>query len=59
MVPYAYKEDQWVGFDDPRSFKIKVQWLKQAGYGGRLWRATCANWSVCMTDNGFPFLRNL
>lgn len=35
MVPYAYKEDQWVGFDDPRSFKIKVQWLKQAGYGGR------------------------
>lgn len=24
MVPYAYKDDQWVGFDDPRSFKVKV-----------------------------------
>lgn len=25
MVPYAYLEDQWVGFDDPRSFKVKVK----------------------------------
>ncbi|RWS12690.1 hypothetical protein B4U79_14591 [Dinothrombium tinctorium] len=44
MVPYAYKEDQWVGFDDPRSFKIKVQWLKQAGYSGIM------IWSVDMDD---------
>lgn len=24
MVPYAFLGDQWVGFDDPRSFKVKV-----------------------------------
>lgn len=24
MVPYAYKNDQWVGFDDQRSLKLKV-----------------------------------
>lgn len=27
MVPYAYLGDQWVGFDDPRSFKVKVSFF--------------------------------
>lgn len=44
MIPYAYKGDQWVGFDDPRSFKTKVQWLKQNGYSGIM------IWSVDMDD---------
>ncbi|XP_054160532.1 probable chitinase 10 [Oppia nitens] len=44
MVPYAYSGDQWVGFDDPRSFKVKIQWLKQAGYGGIM------IWSIDMDD---------
>lgn len=44
MVPYAYKGDQWVGFDDPRSFKIKVQWLKERGFSGIM------IWSVDMDD---------
>lgn len=24
MVPFAYRDDQWVGFDDERSLKTKV-----------------------------------
>ncbi|XP_054717240.1 probable chitinase 10 [Uloborus diversus] len=44
MVPYAYKDDQWVGFDDQRSLKTKVSWLKEQGYGGVM------VWSVDMDD---------
>lgn len=44
MIPYAYKADQWVGFDDPRSFKMKVQWLKQNGLSGIM------IWSIDMDD---------
>lgn len=44
MVPYAYNNDQWVGFDDQRSLKLKVQWLKQNGFGGVM------VWSIDMDD---------
>ncbi|KAG8171434.1 hypothetical protein JTE90_003064 [Oedothorax gibbosus] len=44
MVPYAYKDNQWVGFDDQRSLKTKIQWLKEAGYGGVM------IWSIDMDD---------
>lgn len=28
MVPFAYRDDQWVGFDDERSLKTKVSLKK-------------------------------
>lgn len=27
-VPYMYKDDQWVGYDNARSIAIKVRWRK-------------------------------
>lgn len=27
MVPFAYRDDQWVGFDDERSLKTKVSFV--------------------------------
>lgn len=27
QVPFAYRGDQWVGFDDERSLKTKVRWF--------------------------------
>lgn len=27
MVPFAYRENQWVGFDDERSLKTKVYFM--------------------------------
>ncbi|CAG2174143.1 unnamed protein product [Oppiella nova] len=57
MVPYAYTGDQWVGFDDPRSFKVKVQWLKQAGYGGiMIWSIDMDDFSGSCMGQKFPLI---
>ncbi|KRX65998.1 putative chitinase 3 [Trichinella sp. T9] len=32
--PYLVKDDQWFSYDDPQSFREKLEWLKTEGYGG-------------------------
>jgi chitinase len=32
--PYAYKDNQWVSFDDQAMLKKKVQFIKELGIGG-------------------------
>ncbi|XP_017772020.1 PREDICTED: probable chitinase 3 [Nicrophorus vespilloides] len=44
QVPFAYRKNQWVGFDDERSLKTKMAWLKEEGFGGIM------IWSVDMDD---------
>ncbi|BET02278.1 chitinase [Nesidiocoris tenuis] len=44
QVPFAYRGDQWVGFDDERSLKMKMEWLKEEGFGGIM------IWSIDMDD---------
>uniref|UniRef100_A0A2S2Q2H3 Putative chitinase 3 n=1 Tax=Sipha flava TaxID=143950 RepID=A0A2S2Q2H3_9HEMI len=44
QVPFAYRKDQWIGFDDERSLKTKMSWLKEEGFGGVM------IWSVDMDD---------
>lgn len=43
-VPYAIQGDQWVGFDDERSIRNKMSWIKDNGYAGAM------VWTVDMDD---------
>ncbi|XP_021173859.2 acidic mammalian chitinase [Fundulus heteroclitus] len=33
-VPYAFKGNEWVGFDNRQSYEIKAQYVKDNNYGG-------------------------
>ncbi|XP_023230632.1 acidic mammalian chitinase-like [Centruroides sculpturatus] len=50
-VPYAYKNLDWVGYDDVQSVVMKAMWIKKMGLGGAMtfdlnnddWKGTCDN----------------
>ncbi|XP_019898693.2 acidic mammalian chitinase-like [Esox lucius] len=44
MVPYAFKGNQWVGFDNIDSYYTKVSYLKANGFGGAM------VWSLDLDD---------
>lgn len=39
QCPYAYKADQWFGYEDARSLEIKMDWLRDNNYGGAMFWA--------------------
>ncbi|XP_067133094.1 acidic mammalian chitinase-like [Centruroides vittatus] len=48
-VPYAFKNRDWISYDDYESVKIKSEWTKENNYGGVMtfslntddWKGTC------------------
>ncbi|XP_026862794.2 acidic mammalian chitinase-like [Electrophorus electricus] len=43
-VPYAYSGNQWVGYDNTKSFQLKAQWLVKSNFGGAM------VWTIDMDD---------
>ncbi|XP_064081441.1 probable chitinase 10 [Macrobrachium nipponense] len=44
QVPYMVKDKLWVGFDDERAIRNKMNWIKKNGFGGAM------IWSIDMDD---------
>ncbi|XP_048468115.1 acidic mammalian chitinase-like isoform X2 [Rhincodon typus] len=44
-VPYAYKDDEWVTYDNLKSYEKKVEWLKNNSFGGAM------VWTIDMDDS--------
>ncbi|XP_005375306.1 PREDICTED: chitotriosidase-1 isoform X1 [Chinchilla lanigera] len=60
-VPYAVRDNQWVGFDDVESFKAKVGYVKQKGLGGAMvWALDLDDFSGSFCNQGrYPLIQML
>ncbi|XP_008575859.1 PREDICTED: chitotriosidase-1 isoform X1 [Galeopterus variegatus] len=60
-VPYAFQNNQWVGFDDAESFKAKVSYLKQKGLGGAMvWTLDLDDFAGFFCGQGqYPLIQTL
>ncbi|XKL60517.1 hypothetical protein PGB90_007574 [Kerria lacca] len=57
---YAYKENQWVGYDDKRSLKKKVNYVKKSGYGGvMVWTLDLDDYNNECCTGVYPLLREV
>ncbi|XP_032753440.1 chitinase-like protein 3 [Rattus rattus] len=61
QVPYAFHGNEWVGYDNVKSFHIKAQWLKNNNFGGAMiWAIGMDDYTGSFCDQGpFPLTSTL
>ncbi|XP_067863873.1 acidic mammalian chitinase-like [Heptranchias perlo] len=60
QVPYAFKDNVWLGYDDLRSIDLKIKWLKTHGFGGiLLWTIDLDDFTGHCKQEAYPVLRML
>uniref|UniRef100_A0A8C8T2J4 GH18 domain-containing protein n=1 Tax=Peromyscus maniculatus bairdii TaxID=230844 RepID=A0A8C8T2J4_PERMB len=60
-VPYAFRNTEWVGYDNVKSFQIKAQWLKDNNLGGAVvWPLNMNDFTGSFCNQGsFPLTSTL
>ncbi|XP_042319429.1 acidic mammalian chitinase-like [Sceloporus undulatus] len=60
-VPYAYQGNEWLGYDNIKSFQIKAEWLKQNNFGGAMvWALDLDDFTGTFCNQGkYPLITTL
>ncbi|XP_069612605.1 acidic mammalian chitinase-like [Ranitomeya imitator] len=60
-VPYACKDNEWVGFDNQQSYECKVRFLKESGFGGAMvWALDLDDFRGSFCNEGkYPLINHL
>lgn len=60
MGPYAYKGNQWVGFDDASTIKMKTQFVKDMKLGGAMiWALDLDDFTNRCQCESYPLLKTI
>ena len=57
MGPYAYKDNQWVGYDDVDIIRRKSEYIRDNGFGGgMIWALDFDDFNNICGDGEYPLL---
>ncbi|GCB62460.1 hypothetical protein scyTo_0013070, partial [Scyliorhinus torazame] len=61
VVPYGYKGDTWIGYDNVKSFRDKAEWLTKNNFGGAMvWTLAMDDFSGSFCNQGpYPLINAL